>query len=185
MKPEYPLLPFVSASSWRTWLDENHGSSDGVWVRLFKKASGITSVTYAEALDEALCYGWIDGQRKSYDELSFLQKFTPRRSKSLWSKRNIQNIERLTDAGLIMPAGLAEITKAQEDGRWEAAYDAQSTMTIPDSFLILLNDHPIAKAKFESLKKSARYSIGLRLQTAKTTKTYQARQERIIQELEG
>lgn len=185
MRPDYPIVPFADAASWRTWLDEYHASSDGVWARLYKKASGVASMTYAEALDEALCYGWIDGQRKSYDELSFLQKFTPRRSKSLWSKRNIEHVKRLTDAGLMTPAGRAEMERAQVDGRWDAAYDAQSTMTIPDSFMTLLAAHPTAMAAFNALKKSERYSIGLRLQTARTQKTLEARQQKIIEELNG
>jgi len=180
MKPEYPVLPFENASLWRQWLDDNHSSSDGVWVRLFKKASGVTSATYTEALDEALCYGWIDGQRKSHDELSFLQKFTPRRSRSLWSKRNIEHVERLLDAELIMPAGLAEITKAQQDGRWEAAYDAPSNMTLSSEFISELDKHPKAKKFFETLNKTNRYAIAWRLQTAKTEATRNRRQDKII-----
>lgn len=185
MKLEYPTLSFKDASKWRTWLDKNHTDSNGVWLCLYKKASGIASVTYAEALDEALCYGWIDGQKKSYDELSFLQKFTPRRSRSMWSKRNIEHIERLISAGLVKPAGLAEVKKAQEDGRWQAAYDAPSSMTISDNFLAELKRHPVALAKFEALNKTARYSIGWRLQTAKTQKTLETRQKKIIEELES
>lgn len=180
MKPDYPILPFIDAATWRTWLDNNHASSDGVWARLYKKASGVASVTYAEALDEALCYGWIDGQKKSYDELSFLQKFTPRRAKSMWSKRNIEHVERLTAAGRITPAGLAEITRAQQDGRWQAAYDAPSNMTVPDEFLAELEKYPNAKTFFETLNKTNRYAIAWRLQTAKTDVTRMRRQDKII-----
>ena len=183
MKPEYPTLPFTDAADWRTWLDENHDSSDGVWIRLYKKASGIESVTYAEALDQALCYGWIDGQRKSFDELSFVQKYTPRRAKSLWSKRNIEHTERLIDAELMTPAGLAEITRAQQDGRWEAAYDAPSTMTVSDEFLVELEKYPKAKAFFETLNKTNIYAIAWRLQTAKTEVTRLKRQDKMIEML--
>ncbi|MDB5181172.1 MAG: bacteriocin-protection protein YdeI/OmpD-associated family [Candidatus Saccharibacteria bacterium] len=180
MKPDYPTLPFINAEMWRAWLDENHVSTDGVWIRIYKKASDIPTVTHAEALDQALCYGWIDGQRKSFDELSFLQKFTPRRSKSLWSKRNIEHIERLTDAGLMMQAGLAEVTRAQQDGRWQAAYDAPSNMTVSDEFLAELGKHPKAKLFFETLNKTNRYAIAWRLQTAKTETTRNRRQDKII-----
>ncbi|MEO5949960.1 MAG: YdeI/OmpD-associated family protein [Candidatus Saccharimonadales bacterium] len=180
MKPEYQILPFEDATLWRAWLDKNHTTSDGVWMRIYKKASGITSVTYAEALDNSLCYGWIDGQKKSYDELSFLQKFTPRRKRSMWSKRNIEHIARLKDAGLMMPAGLAEITRAQEDGRWQAAYDAPSNMTIPDEFLKEIEKYPQAREFFETLNKTHRYAIAWRLQTAKTDATRARRQAKII-----
>ena len=183
MRPDYSILPFKTAKAFRTWLDKNHAKSDGVWLQLYKKASDIQSVTYAEALDEALCYGWIDGQRKSHDEVSFLQKFTPRRPRSLWSKRNIQYIERLRELGIMMPAGEAEVARAQADGRWEAAYDGPSNMTIPESFLAELAKHPAAQAKFDAMSKSARYYIGWQLQTAKTQKTIDARTVKIINEL--
>lgn len=120
MKPDYKIIPFEDSATWRRWLDENHAKIDGVWLRLYKKASSVPTVSYAEALDEALCYGWIDGQKKSYDEDSYLQKFTPRRPKSMWSKRNTEHINRLRDAGQMTLAGLSEVEKAQSDGRWEA-----------------------------------------------------------------
>lgn len=123
MKSDYEITAFKDSTIWRHWLDENHAKADGVWLRLYKKASGVPTVSYAEALDEALCYGWIDGQKKSYDEVSFLQKFTPRRPKSMWSKRNIKHVARLTEQGLMMPAGILEVERAKEDGRWAAAYD--------------------------------------------------------------
>lgn len=158
MKPDYEIIAFKDSSTWRRWLDENHAKTNGLWARLYKKASGIPTVTYAEALDEALCYGWIDGQKKSYDADSFLQKFTPRRSKSLWSKRNIEHISRLTEAGLMQPAGLLEVEKAQSDGRWKAAYDAPSNMQVPDYFFKELHKHPKAELFYNDLNKTNKYA---------------------------
>src|SRR4051812_17785088 len=119
---EYPALPFASATAWEQWLSEHHAQASGVWIQMAKKASGIATVTHDEALDVALCYGWIDGHPKTQDDTYFLQKFTPRRPKSLWSKRNIEKIAALTAAGRMQPSGLAEVAAAQGDGRWDAAY---------------------------------------------------------------
>jgi uncharacterized protein YdeI (YjbR/CyaY-like superfamily) len=183
---EYPIIPFKDSAAFRQWLDVYHANTDGgAWLRLYKKASGVESVTYAEALDQALCYGWIDGQKKSYDELSFLQKFTPRRSKSTWSKRNIEHIARLESAGLMTSAGRAEVSRAQEDGRWAAAYDKPSEMVMPDYFLAELEKNPKAKEFFGTLNKANTYAIGWRLQTAKTEETRLRRQAKIIAMLEA
>jgi uncharacterized protein YdeI (YjbR/CyaY-like superfamily) len=158
-----------------------HGEdTKGIWLRIYKKASGEASITYAEALDEALCFGWIDGQKKSYDEASFLQKFTPRRARSIWSKRNIEHIQRLTEQGLMMPSGLLEVERAKEDGRWAAAYDGASEMVIPDAFLAELKKHPVAEKFFATLNKTNTYAIAWRLQTAKTEETRKRRQDKII-----
>jgi len=180
MKPDYEIIPFEDSAAWRRWLERNYGNVNGVWLRIYKKASGIPTVNYAEALDEALCYGWIDGQKKSYDELSFLQKFTPRRPRSMWSKRNIEHISRLTDANLMAPAGLLEVEKAQADGRWAAAYDAPSTMQAPDYFLKELSEHPTAEAFYNGLNKTNKYAFAWRLQTAKTDTTRLQRTEKFI-----
>jgi uncharacterized protein YdeI (YjbR/CyaY-like superfamily) len=180
VKPDYKIIAFESAAVWRSWLDENHDKVDGVWLRLFKKASNTPTVSYAEALDAALCYGWIDGQKKGYDEESFLQKFTPRRSKSMWSKRNIEHIERLTEQGLMMPAGIHEVERAKADGRWAAAYDTPSEMIIPNEFMAELKNHPVAEKFFATLNKANTYAIAWRLQTAKTEETRKRRQEKII-----
>lgn len=185
MKPDYDIIPFKSAKAWRSWLTAHCADTAGIWMRLYKKASGVPSVTYAEALDEALCFGWIDGQKKSFDELSFLQKFTPRRQRSLWSKRNIEFVARLTEAGLMTPAGIAEVERAKQDGRWAAAYDKPSEMAIPDDFMVELHRHPNAETTFATLNKTARYSIAWRLQTAKTIQTRQRRQQKIIEMLES
>ncbi|MDB5167276.1 MAG: bacteriocin-protection protein YdeI/OmpD-associated family [Candidatus Saccharibacteria bacterium] len=180
MKTDYEIITFKDSSMWRLWLDENHAKIDGVWLRLYKKASGVPTVSYAEALDVALCYGWIDGQKKSYDEESFLQKFTPRRTKSMWSKRNIEHIERLTEQGLMMPTGILEVERAKEDGRWAAAYDTSSEMIISDEFLAELKKHPVAEKFFATLNKANTYAIAWRLQTAKTDETRKKRQDKII-----
>jgi uncharacterized protein YdeI (YjbR/CyaY-like superfamily) len=185
MDDTYKIVEFKTSSSFRDWLHTHHSDTNGVWIRLYKKASNIQSVTYAEALDEALCFGWIDGQRKSYDELSFLQMFTPRRSKSLWSKRNIEHTERLIETKRMMSAGMGEIQRAQADGRWAAAYDAPSTMQVPTAFLAELKKHPKAEQFFETLNKTNRYAIAWRLQTAKTDDTYRRRQAKLIAMLEA
>jgi len=185
MKPDYEIIAFKSAAVWRRWLDKNHAKVDGVWLRIYKKASSVPTVTYAEALDDALCYGWIDGQKKSYDEVSFLQKFTPRRKRSMWSKRNVEHIARLTEAGLMMPSGIAEVDLAKQDGRWEDAYDAPSNMTVPESFLTELHKHPKAEAFFQTLNKTNTFAIAWRLQTAKTDATRLRRQEKFIAMLEA
>jgi uncharacterized protein YdeI (YjbR/CyaY-like superfamily) len=151
-----------------------------VWLRLYKKASGIPTVSYAEALDEALCYGWIDGQKKSYDEVSFLQKFTPRRANSMWSKRNVEHIQRLSKQGVMTPAGMREVERAKEDGRWAAAYDASSEMTVPNEFIAELKKHPVAEKFFATLDKTNTYAVAWRLQTAKTEETRKRRQDKII-----
>ncbi len=178
------IKPFASAKVWETWLSSNLGVTQGIWIQIAKKATGIATVTHDEALDVALCYGWIDGQRKSLDESYFLQKFTPRRARSLWSKRNITKVTALTESGRMQPGGYAEIDAAQEDGRWEAAYDAQKDMTIPDDFLAALEQNSAAKQHFSTLNKSSLFMIGWRLQTARTPETRARRMQVLITTLE-
>jgi uncharacterized protein YdeI (YjbR/CyaY-like superfamily) len=180
VKPDYNIIAFKDSAEWRHWLDENHASVDGVWLQLYKKGSGFPTVTYAEALDEALCYGWIDGQKKRYDEDSFLQKFTPRRAKSMWSKRNIEHVARLTEQGCMTTAGIREVERAKADGRWAAAYDAPSEMVVPPEFFAELKKHPVAEKFFATLNKTNTYAIAWRLQTAKTEETRKRRQDKII-----
>lgn len=180
MKPDYTIIPFKDSASWRRWLAENHAKIDGVWLRLYKKASSVPTVSYAEALDEALCYGWIDGQMKRYDEDSYLQKFTPRRPRSMWSKRNIEHIHRLQHAGRMTTAGLLEVEKAQSDGRWEAAYDPPSSMEAPEYFLEALRKHPKAELFYNQLSKTNKYAIAWQLQVAKTEATRLRRTEKFI-----
>ena len=177
------IISFESPSKWAEWLEVNPTEPSGVWLRFFKKNSGILSITYAEALDEALCYGWIDGQVKKYDEKSWLQKFTPRRAKSLWSKINTQHVERLVNAGKMKAAGLEEIERAKRDGRWQRAYDSSKNSTIPEDFLERLEKNPKAKAAFETLNKTNLYSIAFRLQTAAKPETREKRLKAILEML--
>jgi uncharacterized protein YdeI (YjbR/CyaY-like superfamily) len=174
------ILSFRSPSEFRKWLSANHRQSDGIWLRIFKKDSGESSVTYAEALDEALCVGWIDGQKQRHDEVSWRQRFTPRRPKSGWSKINTQHAERLIAAGRMKAAGQAQIDAAKKDGRWTAAYDSPSKATFPEDFLAALRRNKKAQAFFESLNKANRYAIAYRLQTAKKPETKQRRMEIIL-----
>jgi uncharacterized protein YdeI (YjbR/CyaY-like superfamily) len=155
-----------------------------VWLKIAKKGSGIASVTYDEALDVALCYGWIDGQKKTFDNDHFLQKFTPRRSKSLWSKRNINKVAELTAANRMQPAGLAEVEAAKQDGRWEAAYDSAKNMTLPADFLKALAESEQAQATFNTLNQTNLYAIAWRLQTARSPETRKRRLETILAMLE-
>lgn len=179
-----PIILFKTQKDWEAWLDEHHASSSGVWLQLAKKASGISSVNYAEALDVALCYGWIDGQKKSYDEGSWLQKFTPRRPKSIWSKINREKVQQLIASGRMKPAGLKEVERAKQDGRWDAAYDSHRTATVPEDFREALEKNARAKAFFETLNSQNRYAILFRLQTAKKAETRQKRIQQFIQMLE-
>ena len=174
------ILSFRTPAEFRKWLAANHRQSDGIWLRFFKKDSGHPSVTYAEALDEALCVGWIDGQKQPRDDSSWLQRFTQRRRKSGWSRINTQHAERLMQAGRMKAAGRAEIDAAKKDGRWSAAYDSPSNATFPEDFLAALHTNKKAKAFFESLNKANRYAIAYRLQTAKKPETKQKRMEMIL-----
>lgn len=181
---EYPNIPFASALVWEEWLAEHHAAADGVWIMVAKKASGIASVTHDEALDVALCYGWIDGQGKTFDDTYYLQKFTPRRPKSLWSKRNIEKVTALTAAGKMQPAGLAEVEAAKRDGRWDAAYDSPKNMVIPEDFMQALGENEQALAFFNTLNQANKYAIGWRLQTAKKPETRQRRFDALLAMLE-
>jgi uncharacterized protein YdeI (YjbR/CyaY-like superfamily) len=177
------ILQFRTPAEFRKWLAANHRQIEGIWLRIFKKDAGESSVTYAQALDEALCFGWIDGQKQRHDESSWLQKFTPRRRQSGWSKINTQHAERLIQSKRMKPAGQAEIEAAKKDGRWEAAYDSPSKSTIPEDFLAALRKKKKAYAFFETLNKANLYAIGYRLQTAKKPETRQKRMAAILEML--
>jgi uncharacterized protein YdeI (YjbR/CyaY-like superfamily) len=176
-------LTFTSSGDFRSWLAENHGQSDGILLRIYKKDSGVSTVTYAEALDQALCFGWIDGQKKPYDKQSWLQKFTPRQPKSGWSKNNTRHVERLIRTGEMTPSGLKEVKAAKADGRWKAAYDSLGNAAVPDDFIKELARNKKANVFFETLNKTNLYSIAYRLQTAKTPETRQKRTQAIIEKL--
>ncbi|HXN72151.1 MAG TPA: YdeI/OmpD-associated family protein [Candidatus Acidoferrales bacterium] len=174
------ILSFQSPAEFHKWLARNHRQSEGVWLRIGKKDAEETSLTYAEALDEALCFGWIDGQKQRHEDNSWLQKFTPRRPKSGWSKINTQHAGRLIQAGRMKPPGHSEIDAAKKDGRWTAAYDSPSKSTIPEDFLAALRKNKKAAAFFKTLNKANLYAISYRLQTAKKPETRQKRMEAIL-----
>ena len=171
-----PTLPFESQQSWEAWLSEHHASARGIWLKIATKEAGVATVTYAEALDVALCYGWIDGQKAPFDDQFWLQKFTPRGPKSGWSKINCDKAAVLIDAGRMQPAGLRQIELAKADGRWATAYDSQSKASVPDDFQRKLDQNPQANAFFATLNSANRYAILYRIQTAKKPET---RAERI------
>jgi uncharacterized protein YdeI (YjbR/CyaY-like superfamily) len=155
-----------------------------MWLKLAKKDADIPSVTYDEAVETALCYGWIDGQKKGFDENFWLQKFTQRRSKSMWSKINREKAEKLIASGQMRPAGLAAIEQAMQNGRWDAAYDSQRTITVPADFQAELDKNPKAKTFFESLSSAKRYSFLFRIQTAKKPETREKRIRQFVEMLE-
>jgi uncharacterized protein YdeI (YjbR/CyaY-like superfamily) len=181
---DLPIKPFKNQKAWAAWLEKNHAKSAGVWLQLAKKASEIASVTYQEALEIALCYGWIDGQKNSYDETFWLQKFTPRKAKSIWSKVNVEKVEKLMASGQMKAAGLATVESAKKDGRWEAAYDSQSRATVPADFQTELDKNAKAKTFFTTLNSVNRYAILFRIQTAKKTETRVKRIRQFITMLE-
>ena len=183
VKNDVPILAFISPKKFTSWLAKNHKVSTGIWLQLFKIKSGVATITYAEALDVALCYGWIDGQKKPYDTESWLQKFTPRRPKSIWSKRNREHVERLEKSGMMKAAGIREVEAAKADGRWDQAYDSSSNMTVPKDFLSELAKDKKAEAFFKTLNKTNIYSIVWRLQTAKKAETRDKRMRVILQML--
>jgi uncharacterized protein YdeI (YjbR/CyaY-like superfamily) len=184
-KNSFKIHAFKTAKDWKKWLEKNHAKSMGIWLRFFKKGSGIPSVTYAEALDEALCFGWIDSLLQKYDDVSYLQKFSPRRPKSLWSKRNIEHVTRLSKEGRMRPAGKREMEAARTDGRWEVAYDSSGTMELPADFLKELSKDKKAKKFFETLNRANTYAIAWRLQTAKRAETRKRRMKSLLEMLKA
>lgn len=181
-KAEPKIVEFSSSAKWNAWLKKNHLSvEEGIWLRMFKKDSGVKSVTYDEALDVALCYGWIDGQKNKHDARSWVQKFTPRRARSIWSKRNVEHVERLIAEGKMTAAGLVQIEAAKADGRWTRAYDAAKDMKVPEDFLKELSKNKKAKAFFDTLNKANTYAIAWRLQTAKKPETRERRMNALLE----
>lgn len=178
------IVEFATPHEFEEWLEKHHQTVTAVWVKFYKKASGKILITYGEALDEALCFGWIDGVVNKFDDESYLQRFTPRRKGSNWSKRNTEHIERLIKLGKIRPAGLAEVEAAKKDGRWEKAYDTSASITIPEDFLRELEKNTKAKTFFDSLNRVNFYAIAYRLQTAKKPATYERTKKQILEILE-
>lgn len=182
--PDDPILPFATSAAFDRWLAKHHAKATVVWIKYAKKGSGEPSITYAEAVEVALCHGWIDGQSKGLDERHSLQRFTPRRRTSTWSKINRDRVARLIADGRMRPAGLAEIERAKADGRWDAAYDSATTMPVPPELTKALAKSPTAKAAFAKLKGMERYSILYRLQTAKREETKVRQIAKVVERLE-
>jgi uncharacterized protein YdeI (YjbR/CyaY-like superfamily) len=178
-----PIVLFETAQEWAGWLAENHASAPGIWLRIAKKAGPLDSVSYDEALDAALCYGWIDGQRKSLDDVSFLQKFTRRGPRSIWSKRNTEKAQALIRSRRMQRAGLKEVERAKEDGRWDAAYEGQARASIPPDLQAALDRNAKAKAFFATLDSRNRYAVLFRLQTAKKPETRAKRLQQFVRML--
>jgi uncharacterized protein YdeI (YjbR/CyaY-like superfamily) len=171
IKQGLPIVSFPSQHAWEAWLDAHHLTSKGVWLKIAKKGTGIDTVTYAEALDSALCYGWIDGRKESLDDAFWLQRFTPRGARSKWSKVNRTKALALMREGRMKPAGRAAVEQAQRDGRWDQAYDAQRTASVPEDLQRELDTNPAAAAFFAALDSRNRYAILYRLQDAKKPET--------------
>ena len=181
---DLPTLLFKNQKAWEVWLDKNHARSSGVWLRLARKASEVKSVSYAEALKVALCYGWIDGQKKGESENAWLQKFTPRAKKSIWSKINREKALALIESGRMKTAGLNAIERAKKDGRWDAAYDSQSEAGVPADLQAALDKNTRAKAFFATLDSHNRYAVLFRVHTAKKAGTRAKRIQKFVEMLE-
>ncbi len=184
-KNDQPVIHFETAAAWEAWLEENHAGARGVWIKVAKKGSGVASVTHPEALDTALCFGWIDGQRTTCDDRFFLQRFSPRAARSTWSKINCAKVEALAAQGRMRPAGMAEVEAAKADGRWERAYDGSRTITVPADLQAELDRNPRAAAFFAGLSAQNRYAILFRVHDAKKPETRARRIEKFIAMLDA
>jgi uncharacterized protein YdeI (YjbR/CyaY-like superfamily) len=184
MADDLPILLFASKQDLEAWLEENHAGAEGLWLKIAKKGSGVESVDYAEALELALCFGWIDSQKRGFDEAFFLQRFTPRRPRGKWSQINRAKAEELIAAGAMRPPGLAEVEAAKADGRWDAAYAGQRAATVPDDLRQELGRNKAAGEFFAKLDSANRYAILYRLQEAKKPETRQKRLLKFVAMLE-
>jgi uncharacterized protein YdeI (YjbR/CyaY-like superfamily) len=184
MADDLPILLFAAPADLEEWLEENHAASDGVWLKIAKKGAPVPSVTYGEALELALCFGWIDSQKRGHDEQHFLQRFTPRRPRGRWSKINREKAEALIAAGRMRPTGLAEVDAAKADGRWEAAYDGQRTAEVPADLQRELDANPAAREFFAGLDSANRYAVIYRLNDAKKPETRERRLRKFLAMLE-
>ena len=183
VRDELPQLPFASQRDFEAWLDANHASSPGLWIVIAKKSSGVPTVTYAEALEVALCFGWIDGQKMGRDDTTFLQRFTPRRPRSKWSKINVEHIARLEGEGRLRPAGRAEVDAAKADGRWDDAYGGMATSEVPPDLQAALDASPDAAEFFATISKTNRYAVLYRIHDAKRPETRARRIGELVQML--
>jgi len=179
------VIAFRDAAEFETWLADHVDRGAGVWLKIAKKGSGIASLTDGEAVDVGLCYGWISGQRKAFDEVYYLQKYVPRRPGSRWSQVNVRKVEELTTAGRMRPPGLAEVEAAKADGRWDAAYESQKEATVPPDLGAAMAASPVASSAFESLSKTAQYAVILDVVTARSAKTRAAHINKAIAALES
>ncbi|HEY9427395.1 MAG TPA: YdeI/OmpD-associated family protein [Gemmatimonadaceae bacterium] len=185
MSDDLLALTVADGAAWRAWLQEHHGDDRGVWLTLARKgAAAPTSLTYAEALEEALCHGWIDGQIRSGDKDSYRQRFTPRTARSAWSKRNVALAERLMAEGRMQASGLAAVERAKADGRWDAAYAGPASIEVPVDLAAALDSHPVARTMFQNLNSRNRFAVLYRLQTAKRAETRSRRLEQFVAMLE-
>ena len=180
---DLPIISFETQQDWEKWLKENQAGSKGIWLKIAKKEARTPSVSYAEALDSALCCGWIDGQKAAFDDKHWLQKFSPRSAKSIWSKANCAKAEALIAEGRMQPAGLRQVELAKADGRWERAYESQSKITIPDDFQRELDKNPQAKDFFNTLDSANRYAFLFRIHAAKKPQTRAAKIQKFIEML--
>ena len=181
---EVPVMSVRTSKEWLAWLAKNHAESNGVWLKIAKKDSAETSVSYDEALEAALCYGWIDAQKKGHDEGSWLQKFTPRRPGSIWSKINREKVLALIDSGRMKPAGLRAVQQAKQNGQWQTAYDGQKSIEVPPDLQAELDTRPTARSFFAELNSINRYAILHRIQTAKKPETRAKRVRQFVEMLE-
>lgn len=183
MPPDLPLLRCADKAEWSDWLGSHHDESKGVWL-IIAKGAGEPTVTYPEAVEAALCHGWIDGQKKTHSSSSWLQKFTPRGKRSIWSKINREKAEKLIASGAMRPPGLAEVERAKEDGRWQAAYDSQSRAAVPDDFQAALDRNPAAREFWSTLDSANRYAVLFRIHTVKRAETRARRIDQFVAMLE-
>jgi uncharacterized protein YdeI (YjbR/CyaY-like superfamily) len=184
MPDDLPIVLFAAPADLEAWLEESHASSEGIWLKIAKKGSGLESVTYAEALELALCFGWIDSQKRSFDEKHFLQRFTPRRPRGKWSRINRDKADELIAAGAMRPAGMSEVKAAKADGRWEAAYEGQRKATVPEDLQGELDRNDAAREFFATLDSASRYAIVYRLNDAKKPETRERRLRKFVAMLE-
>jgi uncharacterized protein YdeI (YjbR/CyaY-like superfamily) len=180
---DLPIIPFPSPAAWEDWLEDHHKSSPGLWMKIAKKASGIETISYQDAVESALCFGWIDGQRQTFDDRWFLQRFTPRRSRSRWSQTNRDKVAKLIQERRMRPEGLAEIERAKTDGRWDDAYPGPSTIEVPDDLRQAFDAKPQAREAFAALNATSRYSILYRIHHTKEPTTRARRIEQFVEML--
>jgi uncharacterized protein YdeI (YjbR/CyaY-like superfamily) len=184
MPDQLPIMSFATPAELEEWMEQQHAGSEGLWLKIAKKGSGVTSVSYAEALEVALCFGWIDSQKRGFDERCFLQRFTPRRPRGRWSRINREKAEALIAAGRMRPTGLAQVEAARADGRWEAAYEGQHRAEVPPDLQRELDASPAAREFFARLDSANRYAIVYRLGEAKQQATRERRLRKFVAMLE-